>query len=529
VTGAPIGQEWWRGGVLYNAYPRSWQDSDGDGIGDLRGIVARLDHLEWLGVDGLWLNPITPSPNRDWGYDVSDYCGVHPDFGDLDDVDLLISEARRRGIAVILDIVPSHTSNEHEWFVDARRSRTSRHRDYYVWAPGTADGAPPNNWLSYFGGPAWTRDDATGDYYMHNFSPYQPQLNWWNPDVAAEFDRVFRWWFDRGVGGMRIDALQALVHDRLLRDNPPATRTGTSTEQKLGQQFVFNANRPETHGMVRRWRAVAGEYGPPRLLFGETWVPSLRQLASYYGNGSDELHLAWNLPFLTAPWRAADLRAVIEEMLALIPPGAGAAWAMSSHDGPGRGPTRWCGNDPDAIRCALMLLLGLPGTPVLYYGDEIGMPNAPAGVLPAESRDNVDDVARDAARTPMQWTDGPGAGFTSATTPWLPLGTASTANVAAQRDDPASVLRLCRDLIQLRRRVPALSSGAATLVPAPPGVLAWRRGDDTVVAINVGGDAALLPGTGRIAICTDRARDGEPVDGALVLPPNRGAVVLDLP
>jgi alpha-glucosidase len=520
-----IEREWWRGGVLYNAYPRSWSDSNGDGVGDLAGIVERLDHLEWLGVAGLWLNPITPSPDRDWGYDVSDYCSVHPDFGDLDDLDTLVAEARRRGIALVLDLVPSHTSCEHEWFAQARRSRTSPYRHYYVWSGGNETGAPPNNWVSYFGGPAWTRDDVTGDFYMHNFSPYQPQLNWWNPDVATEFDRILRWWFDRGVAGMRIDAVQALFQDARLRDNPSATLTDTSKEQALGQRFFFNANRPEVHDVLRRWRALADSYGTPRLLFGETWVPSIEQLASYYGTGTDELNLAWNLPFLSSPWRAPNLQAVIADTLKLIPPGALASWAMSTHDGEGRGATRWCGNDPEAIRCALVLLLSLPGTPILYYGDEIGMPDARIDRITPGARDTVESVPREASRTPMQWANCVGGGFTTSATPWLPLGEVEHANVADQYADPDSTLRLCRDLTRFRRENSALSRGRSKLLPAPAGVILLKRGENAVVAVNIGPESVRIDVGGTVAIGTDRGRDAEVVHGQLLLRSNEAVVL----
>ncbi len=512
------GEEWWRRGILYNAYTRSWQDSNGDGVGDLRGVVDRLDYLEWLGVTGLWLNPITPSPNRDWGYDVSDYCDVHPDFGTLDDLDLLVAEAARRNIRIVLDIVTSHTSDEHPWFEEARRSRHSRFRDHYVWGRGRSDGSAPTNWLSYFGGSAWTLDERSGEYYLHNFSRHQPQLNWWNVQVTAEFDRIFRFWFDRGVAGMRIDALQALLYDRDLRDNPPAEARDSRKERALGQRFAFNSNRPEVHDAIRHWRALADGYEGTRLLFGETWVPTTAQLARYYGDGSDELHLAWNVPFLTSPFRAGDLGAVIEQLLTLLPPGAAPTWAMSTHDGEGRASSRWCGGDVAAIRCALLLLLQLEGTPILYYGDEIGMVEPPAALLAGEPRD--EGAGRDASRTPMQWENRPGGGFTTVV-PWLPLGDTAQANVADQRDDSTSVLRLCRDLIHLRRQLP---SEPMTLIAAPSGVLAWYRGDATV-AINLGEDRCEVPAQGTIVIGTNRARDGERVGGTLTLEPHEGVVI----
>ena len=509
---------WWRRAVIYNAYPRSWQDSNGDGSGDIRGIVDRIDHLAWLGVQGLWLNPIFPSPNRDWGYDVTDYLDVHPDFGTIDDLDLLIAEAGRRGIALVLDIVPSHTSDEHPWFQDARRSRTSRFRDYYVWRPGRSKRDPPTNWRNYVGGSAWTLDPRTDEYYLHNFSPHQPQLNWWNPEVATEFDRIYRFWFDRGVAGVRIDALQTLIFDRDFRDNPPPTAEDTDKELDVRQRFAFNANRPEAHGIIRRWRTLADSYEPSRLLFGETWVPTVERLAEYYGDGRDELHLAWNLPFLRAEFDAADLGQVIGRTMETLPTGAAPTWAMSTHDGEGRAATRWCSGDDAAIRCALLMLLGLPGAAILYYGDEIGMTEPPATEVNADRRHPAE--VRFASRAPMQWAPGAGGGFTAGT-PWLEVGTSPT-NVADQMRDPVSVLHLCRDLIRARARIP---STRMRLVRSAPGVLAWRCGD-TTAAVNLSETAHQVPASGAIAVCTNRDRAGERIAGALTLAAMEGAIVM---
>ena len=252
--------EWWRDGVVYQIYPRSFADTDGDGVGNLRGITEHLEYLEWLGVDGVWLNPVTVSPDADWGYDVADYTAVQPVLGTMSDLDALVDEAGRRGIRVLLDLVPNHTSIEHPWFVDARSARDSAYRDWYVWADAKPDGSLPNNWVSSFGGPAWTFDERTGQYYLHNFTPEQPDLNWWNEDVRAEFDRILRFWFDRGVAGFRIDVCHMIVKDRELRDNPPATDADPFHTRMIGQRQVYNACRPEVHDVLRRWRAIADSY-----------------------------------------------------------------------------------------------------------------------------------------------------------------------------------------------------------------------------------------------------------------------------
>ncbi len=307
---------WWRDGVLYQIYPRSFADSDGDGVGDLRGLIDRLDHLEWLGVDGIWLNPTMPSPNADWGYDVADYRAVHPDLGTLADLEKMIAEAGKRGIRVLLDLVPNHTSDRHEWFRDALTGRDAAHRDYYVWADPKPDGSLPNNWQSTFGGPAWTLDEHSGQYYLHNFLAAQPDLNWWSEEVREEFDDILRFWFDRGVAGFRIDVCHAIVKDRELRDDPPAGPDDHPKIQEWGWRHVYSMNRPEVHDVLRRWRAVAD---PDRLGVGETYVLELAQLLPFYGAGEDELHMAFNFLFVHSSLDAAQLRAVVEGVEAGLP------------------------------------------------------------------------------------------------------------------------------------------------------------------------------------------------------------------
>lgn len=514
---------WWRGGVIYQVYPRSWCDSNGDGIGDLRGVIDRLGYLKWLGVDGLWLNPIMPSPDHDWGYDVSDYLAVHPMMGTLKDLDELVTEAAGRAISIILDLVPSHTSDEHPWFMEARSSRSSRYRDYYVWRGPGPDGAAPNNWIGYFGLPAWSFDERTGEYYMHNFSPHQPQLNWWNTEVRSEFDRIMSFWFGHGIGGVRMDAVQALLYDRRFRDNPQATSSDSDKELQIGQQFRYNANQPEVHEIVRQWRALASGSHPPRLLFGETWVSSIEEMVKYYGSGTDEFDLAWNLPFLRSRFAAGPLRQVIERTLTLLPDDAWPAWAMSTHDSEGRGATRWCRGVPAAIRCALLILLTLRGTPIVYYGDEIGMTEPPSRIM---RRDKTQSRgSRDSSRTPMQWSVKPGAGFTTSPDAWLPIGDAKAANVKAQMADRQSILWLVHDLLALRRSFCDLAVGTLAFASSPAGTLAWRRGEAAFVAVNLDTTTRHVKTEGRITICTDRARDSERIGGWLELRPLEAAVV----
>jgi alpha-glucosidase len=435
---------WWQRAVLYQVYVRSFADSNGDGIGDLRGIVQRLDYLEWLGVDALWLTPVTVSPDRDWGYDVADFTDVQPAFGGMAAFDELVAATAARGIKLIVDLVPNHTSDRHPWFEESRSSRSAPRRDWYVWVDPKPDGSPPNNWRSSFGGgPAWTLDERTDQYYLHNFLPEQPDLNWWNPRVREAFDDVLRFWLGRGVAGYRIDVAHGIVKDRALRDNPdPAVST-------------YNANRDDVHELFRAWRHLVDGYSPERILLGETWVMELERLARFYGNGGDELHLAFNFPFALSPLAPEALRTVVETTEAVLPDRAWPVWMLSNHDLV-RFPTRMCGGDERKARAALILLLTLRGTPVLYYGDELGMPQARV------PRERVRDIAgRDGARTPMPW-DGDWKD------PWLPLA--------------ADVRCVAQDLV----------AGAYEGLPAPAGVWAFRRGEHTAVAVNLSDEPAQV-------------------------------------
>ena len=526
-------RSWWRDGVFCQIYPRSYQDSDGDGVGDLRGIISRLDHLEWLGVDGIWLNPTMPSPNDDWGYDVAGYCEVHPDLGTLEDLDALIDEAGRRGIRVLLDLVPNHTSDRHPWFQDALSSREARYRDFYVWADASPGGGPPTNWVSNFGGSAWQWHEPTGQYYLNNFLPTQPDLNWWNPEVRDAFDDILRFWFARGVAGWRIDVCHAIVNDRELRDDPQATADDHPVVQRRGLRQVFSMNRPEVHDVLRRWRTVAVGEKPERILVGETYVLDLDQLIPFYGTSEDELHLAFNFLFVHADLEAAQLREIVEGIEAKLPSGAWPVWTGSNHDA-GRLATRWADGDPRRARAALLMLLTLRGTPFLYYGDEIGLPDA---VIDFEhARDPVGRTtgdptrARDGCRTPMQWEPGDGAGFTDpGVETWEPLGDAAAVNVADQRADPDSTLHLVRDLIERRRGTVDLTAGSYETLPAPDGAWAWRRGDGWAVGLNLSeAEVEVELPAGTVAIGTDRARDGEAVEGPVRLGPWEG-VLVELP
>ena len=522
--------DWWRDAVLYQVYPRSFADTNGDGVGDLRGITEHLDYVAGLGVDGVWLSPVHPSPNADWGYDVADYEGVHADLGTLEDLDALLAEADRLGLRVLLDLVPNHTSTAHPWFVDARTARDAAHRDWYVWADPQPDGGAPNNWESSFLGPAWRYDESTAQSYLHHFLDEQADLNWWSADVRDEFDRILRFWFDRGVAGFRIDVCHMIVKDRLLRDNPAATGEEHWMDRLGGQRSEYNACRPEVHDVLRRWRRVGDAYDPPRVFVGETNIFDLAKVASFYG-ADDELQLAFNFPFLFAPFEADALRDVVEAVEATLPSRATPCWTMSSHDVP-RYVTRWCENDPHRARAALVLLLSLRGTAVLYYGDELAMPDTevrPEELLDPVSRKFHPLLNRDAARTPMPWRPQRGGGFTDGSvTPWLPIGDLAAATVADEEADAGSPLHLTRGLLALRRELADYRDGAYATVAAPPGAWAWRRGERVLVAVHLADGEVTLPDVvGRIRVGTNRGRDGTPVSGPLRLGPWE-AVVIEL-
>jgi alpha-glucosidase len=420
--------------VIYQVYPRSFADSNGDGVGDLPGLIAKLDHLAWLGVDALWTSPTFPSPNVDWGYDVSDYQAVHPELGTMDDLATLIAEAKRRGIQVWLDLVPNHTSDRHAWFGDRP--------DYYVWSKDT-----PNDWRSIFTkGSAWHWDARRRRYYLHQFAPQQPDLDWWNPDVHAEFDRILRFWFDRGVAGWRIDVAHGLVHDRELRDGIEHMR-----------------ERPEVHDIYRSWQAIAREYDPKPTFMGETVVKLEKMFAYYQG-----LDLAQNFDFCAAEFELEDLRAIVEKTMRGLPAGATPTWFGGNHDHP-RLASRWAGGDERKARAALFLLLTLPGVAILYQGDEIALED---GRVPVERLLDVADPTRDPERTPLPWTR-TGEEWRD---PWLPLSDTSR-NIEDQRAHQDSTLHYVRELIRARGD---LGEGYVTL-PSPKGVWAYRRGARTCV------------------------------------------------
>jgi alpha-glucosidase len=489
---------WWRGGTIYQVYPRSFQDSDGDGIGDLAGVTRRLGYLRWLGVDGVWLSPFYASPMADFGYDVSDHRDVDPMFGTLEDFDTLAAEAHRLGLKLILDYVPNHTSDQHAWFTERP--------DFYLWRD------EPNNWVSVFGGPAWTYDEARGRHYYHAYLPQQPDLDWRNPDVRTAMLDVLRFWCERGADGFRVDALRQTIKDAHWRENPPNPDwDGVDPYHSLLPDYT--TDRPEVQELIRAMRAAVGD---ERLLLGELYLP-IERLVAYYASGLD---MPANFHLLTTPWRAGDIAALVERYEAALPAGAWPNWVLGNHDRP-RLASRL---GPGQERAAALLLLTLRGTPTLYYGDEIGMrdvPVAPDQVQdPWERRVPGKGLGRDPERTPMQWD---AAGSFTTGEPWLPLGGGPT--VEAQRDDPGSLLSLYRRLLALRRTEPGLALGDYRTLAVDGDVLIYARGESLTVALNLGDAPADVALRGRVLAATDAAREGATLPGRSALGPGEGVLV----
>jgi alpha-glucosidase len=530
VDSSNSAREWWQRAVIYQIYPLSFQDTDGDGRGDLAGIIARLDHLAWLGVDAVWLSPIFRSPMRDFGYDISDFTEIDPCFGTLETFDRLTAALHERGIRLILDFVPNHTAIEHPWFAESRASRTSAKRDWYVWADSGPDGAPPNNWLSRFGGSAWERDPATGQVYYHAFLKEQPDLNWRNPEVRRAMFDVLRFWLKRGVDGFRVDAAAVLAEDDLLRDDPPNPdfdEKKTPSPERFRR--VFTDYRPESLEYLTELRAVVDEF-PDRVLLGETQSATDRVRRFYGESGQARLHLPLNFLLFETNWEALALQAAIDQYLAAIPPGGWPNWVLGSHDKP-RIATHL---GPAQARVGAVLAFTLPGTPVFFAGDEIGMPNVP--VADDQVRDPFEKLVpgfglnRDPERAPMRWEPGLNAGFTSGD-PWLPVGPcASVINVADERNASSSMLTLYRRLIGLRHAEQAFVSGAYQPQRARNGVLAFHRtlnGHAFLIAANLQSQAQVYPisARGRLRLSSYADRAGEAVAHELRLRADEAVIV----
>lgn len=519
---------WWRDAVGYEVYLRSFADGDGDGVGDLHGLRDRLGYLADLGVDIVWITPCYPSPGFDHGYDVADYLDVDEQFGGMAALEAVIADAHELGMRVIMDLVPNHSSHRHPWFQAALADPDAPERDYYVWREGRDGGQrPPNNWISHFGGPAWTRDPSSGQWYLHLFLPEQPDLNWRNPQVQAEFERILQTWFDRGIDGFRIDVAHSLTVDEEFRDNPiPDPPPDWSNPRAAFEQVehLYDLDQTDNVEIYRAWAKLAAEHDT--LLLGEVYLPTGQKVARYVEDGL--LHRAFFFPSLHTDWDHGQIAATLQDG---ITAGQGRfAWVMSSHDDP-RAATRFGGGQVGTRRqlAYLAMLLALPGTPFLYQGDELGLTDGqlPAGAAadPISTR-NDGAPGRDGSRTPMPWRDGPALGFTTGT-PWLSPGTnhgpADTAE--AQRGDPTSPLERTRALLATRRTCTTmLDADDVVWLQREAPVLAIQRGD-VVAAINVAGPAATvaLPTDGDLIAAS---ADGVHLDGTtLHLPPDTTAWV----
>ena len=525
------GEFWWRHGIFYQIYPRSFQDSNADGVGDIKGIIDRLPYLVALGVDAIWLSPIFPSPMADFGYDIADYTGIDPLFGTMEDFDALVQAAHTAGLKVILDLVPNHTSDQHPWFVESRSSRNNPKRDWYIWREPAAAGGPPNNWLSEFGGSAWEYDTASRQYYYHAFLAQQPDLNWRNPEVRQAVYDVMRFWLRKGVDGFRVDVIWHLIKDAQFRDNPPnpSFREGRPPHEKILP--LHSTDQVEVHDVIAEMRSVVDEF-EGRVLIGEIYLP-LERLVAYYGKDLSGAHLPFNFALLSAPWHAREIEQIIFEYESVLPAGAWPNWVLGNHDRP-RVASRV---GRDQARVAAMLLLTLRGTPTLYYGDEIGMQQVP--IAPDQVRDPFEKnvpgigVGRDGCRTPMQWDATRYAGF-STSPPWLPLADDFPhENVVNLDADSRSILNLYKALIDLRKKLPQMVSGDYVRIAAEGDLLLYRRQSESkavMVALNLGAEAVSLELEGiglhgEILLSTFLDRQGEKIDGTLDLRGDEGVII----
>jgi len=530
--------QWWQRGTVYQIYPRSFMDASGDGVGDLQGIIQKLDYLNdgtenSLGIDAIWLSPFQRSPMADFGYDVADYCDVDPLFGTLADFDRLVEEAHRRGIKIIIDYVPNHTSDQHPWFIESRSSRDNPKRDWYIWRDAKPDGSPPNNWGSYFGGPAWTFDEKTGQYYMHQFVKGQPELNWRNPEVRQAMLDVLRFWMKRGVDGFRMDVIGLIIKDKDLRDNPPnpnAKPNLPANDLFSRLLSVYNEDQDEVHEVIRDIRKTLDSY-PDRCGIGELWGPMDRWVR-YFGENGDELHMPFNFRLMWQPWSAKAMRASVDEMEAALPSFAWPNYVLGNHDQQ-RMASRFGGQSQ--ARLAGMMLLTLRGTPTFYNGDEIGLEN---GVIPPEKIQDPQgknlgaERTRDICRTPMQWDASPHAGF-STVEPWLPVSADyATRNVTVQSGDPKSVLRFYRKLFWLRRSSPALYGGSYRPLDVEGDCYVYLRehgSERKLGVLNFAAESAVvhlpLQGEGQVLLSTHMDRAGKQPVAEISLRPHEGLII----
>jgi len=523
---------WWQTGIIYQVYPRSFQDTNGDGIGDLKGIRQRLDYLKWLGITAIWISPIYPSPMADFGYDISDYTDIHPLFGTMADFDELLEEAHQKNIKVILDLVPNHTSDQHPWFLESRSSTDNPKRDWYIWKDARQDGSEPNNWLSVFGGSAWEWDEKTGQYYYHAFLKQQPDLNWRNPEVQKAMLDVMKFWLDKGVDGFRVDVMWHMIKDQQLRDNPvnPEYKPHMATYEKLSP--VYSTDQPEVHNIVHMMRKLLDQYDE-RMMIGEIYLP-IHRLVTYYGVDRSGAHLPFNFMLLSLPWDAEKIFLVASEYEGALPADAWPNWVLGNHDQP-RIASR-IGLEQSKI--AVMMLLTFRGTPTIYYGDEIGMTDVP--IPPDEVQDpqglNMPgkNLSRDPSRTPMQWNSNNYGGFSNAK-PWLRLSNSfKRVNVEAEKGNLHSHLSLHRRLISLRQKEPSLMVGDYKPVYSDQQSLAYIRQAPSekafLIVLNLSHRPCYIkvqhiPIKGKIVLATSMELEGISIDENIHLAGDEGIIV----
>lgn len=523
--------KWWQKGIVYQVYPRSFYDSNNDGIGDLPGITEKLGYLDELGVKGIWISPIYPSPMVDFGYDIMDYTGIHPMYGTMDDFNRLLREIHNRDMKLILDFVPNHTSDRHPWFLESKKSRKSPKRDWYIWEDPKPDGSPPNNWLSAFGGSAWEFDEQTGQYYYHAYLKEQPDLNWRNPEVKEAMLEVMRFWLDKGVDGLRVDAVWHVIKDDQLRDDPVSPDYDSETMSPYYRlNAKYSADRPEVHDVIRLMREVVDEYDE-RVLIGEIYLP-VKKLMVYHELDKKGAHLPFNFQLIGLMWNARRLEAVVNEYEKLLPSGSWPNWILGNHDRPriasrvGR----------KQARIAAILLLTLRGTPTMYYGDELGMTNV---VLterkvkdPFEKNVPGQGLGRDPVRTPMQWDQSKNAGFTDEE-PWLPpMKDYEEINVATEQEDPDSMLNMYKRLIELRANEPALHIGRYIPRPHEGDLFCFKRshsGKEFLIILNISGTKEKYNSEynlkGIVRLSTYPEREGEELSGEINVQAGQGLVI----
>lgn len=521
---------WWKKDVVYQIYPRSFKDNDGDGVGDLKGIKEKLDYLQKLGIQAIWISPIYPSPMADFGYDVSDYTGIHPLFGTMEDFDDLLKAIHRRGMKLILDLVPNHSSNQHPWFQESRSSKDNPKRDWYIWKDPAPDGGTPNNWLSVFGGSGWEYDEKTEQYYYHAFLKEQPDLNWRNPEVQKAMFDVMRFWLKKGVDGFRVDVMWHMIKDDQFRNDPPNPeyKEGMNSYSRLLP--TYSTDQDEVHDIVAKMRKVIDEFDE-RLLIGEIYLP-IHKLVRYYGHENEGAHLPFNFQLLQLPWKAEEINIAINEYEGALPKNGWPNWVLGNHD-KSRIASRV---GKEQAKIAAMLLLTLRGTPTIYYGDELGMEDVdiPEDKIRDPQALNEPGVgrSRDPERTPMQWDDSRNAGFSKGE-PWLPLmDSYEELNVETLWDEEDSMLELYRKLLKVRSREPVLQVGNYIPVYTKNDLLAYIReheNDRFLIILNLGSSESNfepdLDWTGKVIISTDPEVEGKELSKKTTIAGNLGLLI----